>query len=77
MKWNSRFVEYSKRQGRTPEAQLAADKEEWPESCMVGFILWIAEQWRAFDKATGGHPLMHGTKEHAAFDCWLSRTLGG
>ena len=48
--WNPRFENYARVHGRTPEAQLAHDKEEWPGGCMAGYMLWMAEKGREWKK---------------------------
>lgn len=44
MQWNPRYVYYATAHGRTPEAMLEKDKEDWPGGCMVGFSQWIQFQ---------------------------------
>lgn len=39
--WNPRYVAYARQHGRTPEAQMEFDREEYPGGCMVGFMLWV------------------------------------
>ena len=43
-----RYALYAKANGRTPEAQLAADKVKYPGGCMTGFILWISARQRDY-----------------------------
>ena len=50
IEWNPRYVAYAATMGRTPEAQLVADREVWPGGCMVGFMLWISACKQAFHK---------------------------
>lgn len=38
--WNPRYLAYATAHGRTPEAQLEADRALWPGASMTGFILW-------------------------------------
>lgn len=42
--WNSRFLEYAAANGRTPEAQLAADALRYPGGRMCGFIAWVTSR---------------------------------
>jgi hypothetical protein len=72
--YNPRYGHYARVHGRTPEQQLAADRQAYPGGAMVGFILWAQEQWRAFLAA---HPEYGGERRHtdaahAAYDQWLA-----
>jgi hypothetical protein len=51
-KWNPRFVVYARAHGRTPEAQLEADRAASP-AVMAGFLTWMRDRREAFQKA---HP---------------------
>ena len=50
MDYNPRFIAYAEAHGRTPEEQIAADRVEYPCSCMAGFISWMAPIIHAFEK---------------------------
>ena len=65
-----RYVAYAAAHGRTPDAQLAADRQAYPGGRMAGFIVWVSQQlraWRQIAKHVG--PLL--PEHHAAFDAWL------
>jgi len=51
---NPRYVAYAQAHGKTPVKMLAHDRAAWPGGCMCGFILWMAEQKRAFWKECPG-----------------------
>lgn len=74
-RWNSRYVAYAKAHGRSPEAMLEHDEEQWPGGKMAGFILWIRERWAEWRKLFGPppgpwewHPM---EADHKHFDEWL------
>jgi hypothetical protein len=50
MSFQPYFVAYARAHGRTPEAQLDADRAAWRGGCMSGFILWIAAAKARFRK---------------------------
>lgn len=71
--YQPRYLAYCASQGRSPEAQLAHDRQEFPGGVMCGYILWIGAQWAAWDRLVGwpkGAP--HSEPEHQQFDAWLA-----
>lgn len=44
--WNPIYLAYATAHGRTPEAQLAADRATYPGGNMTGFILWVSRRAR-------------------------------
>jgi hypothetical protein len=61
---NPRYLAYCLAHGETdPEVMLERERERWPGGVMVGYSLWIQEQWREFPGAPW---------EHEAFDAWLA-----
>lgn len=66
---NPRYVAYASENGRTPEDQLAFDREAWPGGCMAPFMIWISGKLRAFRK-TRPECFMRGgaLADHVAFD---------
>ena len=79
--WNPFFVSYSISQGRTPEDQLAYDKEEWSGGCMAGFMLWADEkfrEWKAASKyAACSEPANYIVRWYREeFDAWLTFHCG-
>lgn len=75
--WNPRYVAYAKAHGRTPEAQIEQDREDWPGGCMVGFSQWIQAQRDALLRSHG-LPIgdlrflaFDGQNPQKAFDNWL------
>lgn len=74
-KWNPRFVAYAQAHGRTPEAQLEADRERWPGGIMAGFIVWTRQRWQVWAEEIGRRDLEVLTQEeHDAFTAWVLAT---
>jgi hypothetical protein len=48
MKYNPRYIAYSRANGNTPNRQLLEDRDDWPGGCMTGFQLWISEAATVF-----------------------------
>ena len=71
--YQPRFLAYCLDQGRSPAAQLAHDRAEYPGGCMAGFIIWGNAQVAAF---RGEHPQAFTGSgrlaDHPAYDQWLS-----
>lgn len=44
--WNPIYLAYATAHGRTPEAQLEADRVTYPGGNMTGFILWVSRRAR-------------------------------
>lgn len=69
--WNSRYVAYSRANGRTPNEQIEIDRAS--VSRMTNYILWNTAQWRAWAAEVGRRHLdFLSTEEHEAFDVWLA-----
>ena len=67
--WNTRYVAFARENGRTPEAQLAHDREKPGRN--VDFMLWIAARWREWRNTPGCGGGGVTVAEHHAFDAWL------
>ena len=72
--WNSRFVQYARVHGRTPEEQLAHDQIAFPGGVMAGYIIWNDRKWTEYHKLRGWkrHDHVLTTEDHEAYDNWLS-----
>ena len=69
---NPRWVNYARVHGRSPEDQLAHDRDRWKGGSMCGFILWGRAQIAAFGKAHPEAFVVGGRlADHAAYDRWL------
>lgn len=69
---NPRWVAYAAAHDRTPEDQLAHDRERWPGGVMAGFTCWIQAQWQAWRQMHGRRAHCHLTPEdHASFDAFI------
>lgn len=74
--WNPRYVAYAASHGRSPEAQLDADKAAWPADCMAPFMIWIGEHLQAFRAEQPAAFLFGGTlADHASFTAYLHRRV--
>jgi hypothetical protein len=72
-KWNPRYVAYAAAHGWSPEAMMIKDRAEWPGGEMTGFILWIQQHVRAWNRAYGRQEPDHiPHAETAEFDSWLA-----
>ncbi len=71
MSFQPRFIIYAAAYGRTAAAQLEHDEAAWPGGCMVGFMLWITAQRRAFKAAHPEHFLYDGIANQDAWTEWL------
>lgn len=71
--WNPRYLNYAKSHGRSPEEQIAHDREKFPGGPGAGFILWNRSRICEYSKINpraftpGG-----GLADHAGYDAWLS-----
>lgn len=76
--WTPRYLAYAAAHGKTPEAMLDADTEQWPGGRMTGFALWIRWAWRSWDSLHGHGPdHVRSDNEQAAFTAWLvTATIG-
>jgi hypothetical protein len=71
--WNPRFVHYARSQGRTPDEQVAYDRERWPGGIMTGFILWTHDMIGEAKKAIPHAFIVGGAiYDHDAYDAWLT-----
>ena len=73
--WSSRYVQYAKANGMSPENMILSDKALSPGGMMAPYINWIQSKWTEFDAATDKKYLVcagqHTKEGHAAFDAWL------
>ena len=72
--FQARYVAYARAHGCSCEEMLAADRVRWPGGKMAGFMLWVAEQWRAFSEDTGEKPDSGGhwwPAQNELFAAWL------
>lgn len=66
------YAAYAAAHGFTPDEQRAHDEAHWPGGRMAGFLLWMGEQWAAFDAEHGYRPnRTRPPEEIAAFSAWL------
>jgi hypothetical protein len=75
VQWTHRYTSYARSHGLTPEQMIAQDADRYPGGRMAGFIIWIGQQWDAWEKATGRpsrHRVALTLPEHQAFDEWLA-----
>lgn len=71
-RWNPRYIAYAKAHHcDCPIEQMRRDEAAWPGGRMAGFMLWIAEQKRAFVKAHPEACLGDAVYDQAAWDRWL------
>ena len=69
--WNTRFVEFARAMGRTPEEQHSHCKST--PGVMTNFVLWNTQRLREFGK---DHPnaMCYGSLiDHPVYDEWLGR----
>ena len=71
--WNPNYVAYATVQGRTPEAQLAHDRQGHEAGNALPFVLWISAQRRAFAQAHPEHWDAGGQaiRDLKAWGAWL------
>lgn len=70
--WNPRYIAYSAAHDKTPDEMLEYDKNRFPGGVMVGFMLWIKEQWCAFARVRGWeHNYLKDHQDYIDFDAWL------
>jgi len=84
--WNPRYLAYCRAMGqKTPEAMLAVDRERFPGGHMVGFMIFMSENWSEFERLylpPPRPPRPFGSfrdldrqiwrlDNHDAFDTWL------
>lgn len=68
-----RFAVYCVAHGAQNAAEMiAVDGARFPGGKMAGFMLWIGQQWREWQRETG-HRGAKSRADHAAFDAWLWR----
>ena len=72
-KYQSRYLAYCRTHGRTPESMLEYDRERFPGGFMVGYMLWIQQQWAEWARARGGRPQCLTQEHHADFDAALAK----
>lgn len=71
--FNSRYVEYARAHGNTPEDQLVADRQAWPGGIMAGFQLWMGDRWSDWLREHGRRFDDYlSDADHVAFDAWLA-----
>lgn len=68
---NPRWVNYARVHGRTPDEQLAHDRERWKGGSMCGFILWGREMLPRFSREHPEAFMVGRLIDHAAYDRWL------
>ncbi len=76
--YNSRYVEYARSHGKSPEEMLEADRVKYPGGSMCGFILWNTERLRECEAECPEH-FFHGVFKdrwprllnHEGYDSWL------
>ncbi len=71
--WNSRYANYARVHGRSPEEQLEQDKKDWPGGHMVGFVLWGTARIAEYSKLNPGAFAYGGLIDHEAYDAWLDQ----
>lgn len=69
---NPRYAAYAIAHGRTPEAQLAHDKERLPSACMMEFVFWNRDHLTRFLRLTNhGWPMLSRDSHNEAYNRWL------
>lgn len=73
VEYNPRYLAYCRHNGRSPEDQLAHDRERWPGGCMFGFVLWIGHRWNEWHAASRlvRYVAVLGPEDHASFDRFI------
>ena len=71
--YQPRYLAYCAAHGRTPDEQMAHDEEEWPGGVMVGFMLWISQQWERFERETKTAKL--DPERQVRFDAWIGGSV--
>lgn len=70
--YTCRYAAFAAEHGRTPEAQLAHDREHHKGARAMPFMLWVESRWREWLAAHGRrHDDRLSTEDHDAFDAWL------
>ena len=71
--WNSRYANYARVHGRSPEEQLEQDRKDWPGGVMAGFVLWNSERIVEYSKIHPSAFYYGGMVDHDAYDAWLDQ----
>lgn len=70
---SSRYLAYCHAHGHyEPDDMYVEDCKRHPGGPMVGAILWINAQWRAWGETVGGLPEPRLPRHHEQFDAWLA-----
>jgi hypothetical protein len=69
--WGHRYAAYAAAHGRSPEDQLAHDRENLPGGTMAGYLLWIRVKWTEWRRASNNCNHFLSDADHADFDAWL------
>ena len=69
---NSRYANYARANGRSPEAQLDQDRKDWPGGTMVGFVVWNNRRLKEFSREHPNAFTCDALVDHAAYDAWLT-----
>lgn len=70
---NLRYRAYAKARGLTTAQMMKHDRGAFPGGCMTGFILWIGERWREWERETEWSGEFKTEDDHRAFNNWLER----
>lgn len=78
--WNQRYVAYAQAHGRSPEAMLEHDGEQWPGGKMCGFMIWVSQrkqEWMQLHGRKGDLGLV-SDEDHESFTahCEASAVAG-
>jgi len=73
--YTDRYTAYARAHGYTPDEMMERDAEQWPGGIMTGFILWIDEKKRAFQKVSPESFIGNDIADQKAWDKFLGSNI--